>query len=458
MLRISLAVPIILLGAVAHSTDSPRSWPSLHNGGNTSTELEGLPIEWSPEKGVAWSISLPGYGQSAPIVWKDRIYLTAVEGDEKERCLVLACDAATGGVLWTKQFPASVRQKTSYMVSRAAPTPVVDADGLYVLFESGDLLALTHEGSERWRVALFDDKERVFQNSHGYGASPAQTDEAVVVLVDHRGPSYLLAINKRTGKPLWKTERPPRSSWSSPRVTKVDGMFQIIVSSSGTADGYDARTGRQLWSHEGISGNSISSAAVSGNLVYVGASVSRRESDAEKAATSNCCLQIIPGSPKGYKLLWQAKKAVCHYVSPLVHRGYVYYVNNVGVLYCLDAETGEQVYVHRIDGPSWAQPIAAGEHIYLFGKSGVTTVVRAGPEFEWLASNRLWNDNVPPVPKRSYTYEPQGESDTRSANPRDEYLDPIVYGVAAVDGAFYVRLGTHLYCIRASAADKGEGR
>ena len=454
MLRRSLAIPMILFGVVASSADESRNWPSLHNGGNTSTDLERLPVEWSPDKGIAWSVPLPGYGQSAPVIWKDHVYLTAVEGDEKERCLVLACDAVTGRVLWIREFPAGVRQKTSYMVSRAAPTPVVDADGLYVLFESGDLYAVTHDGEQRWHRALFDDCERNFENAHGYGASPAQTDEAVIVLVDHHGPSYLLAVAKETGEPLWQTDRTPRSSWSSPRVTSVEGRLQVVVSSGGTVDGYDARTGRQLWSHEGVSGNLIPSATVSGDLVFVGAAVSNRQSNEGKAATSNCCLRITPDSPTGYELLWQAEKALCHYVSPLVHQGYAYYVNNVGVLYCLDAATGQQVYVKRIDGPCWAQPIAAGERLYFFGKNGVTTVVQAGPVFQRLASNRLWSNDGPPIPNRSYTYEPQGETDPRPAEPRDEYLDPIVYGVAAVDGAFYVRLGTHLYCIgEASAAD-----
>jgi len=119
----------------------------------------------------------------------------------------------------------------------------------------------------------------------------------------------------------------------------------------------------------------------------------------------------------------------------------------VGVLYCLDAATGRQHYVHRIANPCWAQPIASGNRVYFFGKRGVTTVIRADSTFDLLVSNRLWSEDAPPKPDRSYEYEPQDESDPRPRQPSQEYLDPLVYGVAAVEDAFIVRLGTHLFRI-----------
>lgn len=424
------------------------TWTSLHNGGNTSIEAKGLPVKWSPQRGVAWTAPLPGYGQSAPVVWGGHVYVTAVDGDDKEWCFVRAIDVRTGKSAWERKFATAVRTRNSYMVSRAAPTPVVDRDGVYALFESGDLRAFTHAGEERWKVSLFDAKEHRFDNAHGYGASPAQTDRAVVVLVDHRGPSYLLALSKETGKPLWKTERKSRSSWTSPQVTRVGDRQQIVVSSTGTVDGYDAETGRQLWSHAGLTGNNIPSVTVRGDRVYVGAAVSQREKDADTAAASNRCLLIAPGSKDGYEVLWKAKAALCHYVSPLAHRGHVYYVNQVGVLYCLDAETGKEVYAERTSGPCWAQPIAEGDHIYLFHKDGRASVIGAGPEFRVVAENRLWTKDAPPRPARSFEYEPEGPNDPRPRKPPAHYADPIVYGVAAADGAFYVRIGTHLYCVR----------
>lgn len=431
----------LLIVPPCHAKDA---WPSLHNGGNTSIDAK-LPLAWSPGKGVAWSAPLPGYGQSAPVVWGGKVYVTAVEGDDKEACFVLAFDAGTGKPAWKYKLAATVKAKNSYMVSRAAPTPVADKDGVYAMFESGDLHALTHDGKRRWAVALFDDGKGKFQNGHGYGASPAQTGNAVVVLVDHKGPSYLLALSKDTGKQVWKTERKSRSSWSSPQVTKVGKKEQVVVSSAGSVDGYDAESGKLLWSHSGVSGNSISSVTVQGDLVYVGAGVQQQEKHPELVPSSNCCLKITPGSKAGYEVVWKAEKAACHYVSPLVHKGHAYYVNQAGVVQCLDAKTGKEVYRKRTSGPCWAEPVAAGDHIFLFHKDGKTTVLKAGEKFEVVGTNRLWKEDDPPLPGRSYDYEPQGPKDPRPRKAAAHYMDPLVYGVAAVDGAFFVRLGTRLY-------------
>lgn len=439
---------VVLLAVLAATPAwSGDSWASFHNGGNTSVEVERLPLTWSPEQGVAWSAELSGYGQSAPLVWKDRVYVTAVEGEDKERCRITAYDSATGKPLWSRDFEATVRGKNSSTVSRAAPTPLADETGLFVLFESGDLLSLSHDGAKRWSVALFDDGDRAFQNGHGYGASPAQTEEAVIVLVDHAGPSYLMAISKQTGQTLWKTERTSRSSWSSPHVTTVGGARQVIVSSNGTVDGYDAASGKLLWSHAGISGNTVPSPTVVDDRVFVGAGAGRGDARSETASASNCCLRIAPDNPQGYELLWKAENAVCNFSSPLVHRDCVYYVNNVGVLYCLDAGTGREHYARRIDGSCWAQPIGAGDRVYFFGKNGVTTVVRAGPRFEKLASNTLLAPEAKEAASGAGASTPREPAEPRRGNIDD--MAPTVYGVAAVDATFFVRLGTRLVCIRA---------
>ncbi len=210
-------------------------------------------------------------------------------------------------------------------------------------------------------------------------------------------------------------------------------------------DGYDAQTGKLLWSHAGLAGNGISSVTVQGGRVYVGAGPGQREKDADSIPSSNCCLRIRPDTKAGYEVVWKAKKVGCHYVSPLVHRGHAYYVNQAGVLHCLDAKTGKEVYARRTSGPCWAEPIAAAEHVYLFHKDGRTTVVKAGARFEAVATNRLWKEDDLPLPGRSFEYEPEGPMDRRPRKPAAHYLDPLVYGVAAVDGAFFVRVGTRLY-------------
>jgi outer membrane protein assembly factor BamB len=212
MIRVIAALLCTTAGLSAVATANADGWRSLHNGGNTSLDASDFPVEWSPSRGIAWSAQLPGYGQSAPVVWDGHVYVTAVEGDYQETYFLRALDATNGRTVWEHKFPATVRIKNSYMVSRAAPTPVVDRDGVYALFESGDLCALSHNGVERWKLALFNATDRKFDNAHGYGASPTQTERALVIVVDHHGPSYLLAVSKNSGKTLWKTARSSRSS------------------------------------------------------------------------------------------------------------------------------------------------------------------------------------------------------------------------------------------------------
>jgi outer membrane protein assembly factor BamB len=446
-LQRALLIFVFLVSTQMRDAVAGDVWPSFQNGGNTSVDVKDLPAEWSPDSGIAWKIELPGYGQSAPVVWQKQIYVTAIEGDQKEHCIIAAYDVETGNSLWQKTFDSSVPSKASAMVSRAAPTPLVDSDGVCVLFESGDLRALTHGGELRWSLALFDRADKAFNGNHGYGASPAQTDSHVIVLVDQKSPglSYLAAISKASGEIVWKTERTERASWASPQVARFEGHSQIVVSSGGSVDGYDAADGKMLWTKTGLSGNTIPSVTLQDDLVFVGASEPRSGGSADQAAASNCCLRITPQSESGFALQWAAEKAVCSYVSPLVHQGYAYYVNSVGVLRCIDVSTGKQQYEVRMGTPCWAQPIANRDRLYFFGKSGITKVVKAGPVYELLVENRMWSDETPPVSTNTQKYE-SAESSAKEKS-ASESLDPVVYGVAAVDGAFIARLGTHLFRI-----------
>ncbi|MCA9116925.1 MAG: PQQ-binding-like beta-propeller repeat protein [Planctomycetaceae bacterium] len=428
-------------------------WVSFHNGGNTSVTEENLPVRWSPEDGIAWQRELAGYGQSAPVVTGDRLYLTAVEGKDKSHCLVTAVGLADGSTMWEQKYEATVKIPASEMVSRAAPTPLADAQGVYALFESGDLFALATDGKLRWRKTLFDGRAEKFQNQHGFGSSPAQTDDLIIVLVDHAGPSFLTGIRKSDGSAAWQTSRGSRGSWTSPHVTRVDGQDLVIVSSNGSVDAYAAATGKQLWSLKDISGNTVCSATVQGDRVYVGTAPGRRGATAGGTPSPGClCLQIEPGSEQGYRVLWKAQKASCSFISPLVHQGRVYCVNRTGAVTCVDAETGEIQSVQRVGSSSWAQPIAAGDHLWYFARDGVTTVLQAGSELEQIAVNRFWaEDNPPKAPpaaeeKPSET-RPAEEGGSRSGEGGGYGMDPVVYAAVPASGRFIARLGQRLYAV-----------
>jgi outer membrane protein assembly factor BamB len=402
----------------------------------------------------------------------NQLFVTSVPGRKREQCVVQALDAKTGKELWRTDLGATTPGDLHDMVSRAAPTPIVDDQGVYVLFESGDLARLSPtDGRVRWSRALFREYG-AYENGHGYGSSPAQSRDALFVVVDHSGPSYLLAVEKATGRTLWKTPRPSRMSWASPVVGSHANREVVIVSSNGDVRGYDARSGQELWVFAGITGNHIPSPVVDGDRIYVGAATPRGARSlpgARTAVQSNCALRMvsIDGKPS-VELLWEGKGALCEYGSPALHRGLIYTVNPAGVAYAVDAETGETRYSERIDGPCWVPPIPVGDLVYFFAKNGQTTVVKAGSRFERVSTNRLWSPGAEPTADVDYTPPPrpagregqrgEGGSGAReggaSAGGRSSgygALDPCVYGVAPVDGAFYIRVGTHLYCVRASA-------
>ena len=305
---------------------------------------------------------------------------------------------------------------------------------MYCFFEGGNLIAFDHAGKVRRERNLVKDYGE-FQGGHGVGSSPAQTSDALFVLIDHRGPSYLVAIDKATGKNTWKTEREQRGAWTSPVIATRDGKPEVIASSAGTIIGYAADTGKELWKLDNVIGNTLPSASVVGARVLFGGGQSRSKEDAPASAKGNGCLKLTTKDGKpSFESAWSAKVGISNYATPLGYESVAYFVNQVGVVYAHDLATGKELFSERLDGACWASPVGAGGHVYFFGKDGTTTVLKAGKEFDKVASNRLWDAKPKPA---------GGDAGGKGAAP--EYLDPIVYGVAAADGAFFIRTGTRLF-------------
>lgn len=358
-----------------------------------SISADSLPLNWDPSS-PDWQVEIPGYGQSAPVVWDNRIYLTSVSGAQKETYQLSCFELLSGRELWSQSTVASHLQESSAMVSRAAPTPVVDEAGVYVFYESGQLVAFTHEGQPRWSRSL-QNEYGMFENKFGISASLSQTEEAIYVLVDHRGPSYLMAIAKADGGNLWRVERGTREhSWSSPGIVRLVDREVVVCSSVGTVDVYDAKTGEHLIADDRVGGNSVATPVDLGEGRFLVASLIRpADGPVEGALTSNLLAKIVYDDA-GYRLqiAWIADQARGSFCSPVAHDGYCYWINPTGVLYCLEMETGTQVYSKRLPcGGCWATPLAIEDRLYCFGRSGEVSVVRCGPEFEILSdSNRLW--------------------------------------------------------------------
>ena len=209
-----LASVFLSFGEVVSEDDSSKHWTGFRGGGNSVASVQTLPERWNDDS-VAWRASLPGSGQSSPVIWGNRLFTTSAEGSNKETLHILCHDLETGSELWRREFLNSVPEKVTGYISRSAPTPAVDENRVYALFESGDLVSLTHEGQTVWKRNLSRDYGP-FEGNHGQGASPVLSSRGLVVVMDHKGDSFIASFTKSTGETLWKTSRNTSSAWSSP--------------------------------------------------------------------------------------------------------------------------------------------------------------------------------------------------------------------------------------------------
>ncbi|MEX0642819.1 MAG: PQQ-binding-like beta-propeller repeat protein [Pirellulales bacterium] len=379
-------------------------WPAFRGNGTSLTSARNLPLRWSDTENIAWSIELPGYGQSSPVVWNDAVFVTTMQGDNKETPTILCFDLATGEKRWQREFKSSLEVETSNMVTRSSPTPAVDSERVYAFFESGNLFALDHAGTVVWQRSLVDEYGD-FTSEFGVGSSLAETDDAIFVLVNHEKPSYMLAVDKSTGKNKWKVDYPARVAWSSPTVQSRNGQETVIVSAAGVVEAYDAENGTRLWNLGGLSGNTVPSATAVGDWVFVGS----------QDVASNLAIDLTSGQPQ---IAWRSDNPTCNFMSPLYQEGRVNMVSRSGVAFCLDARTGKELWKHRLPDTCWASPLGAGERVYFFTKGGETIVARSGDTFDSLADNKL----------------------TINEGTR-------IYGYAAIDGAIILRTGTRLICV-----------
>lgn len=422
-----------------------EQWPGFLGAGASPLKAETIPTQWSAEKNVAWKAGIPGYGQSSPVIWGDQVYVTSVEGPNKEQLHVVCFSLKSGKQLWDHIQPSTYPEKNSVYISRAAPTPVLDENGIYAYFESGDIVALSHAGELKWAASL-TKRYGAPKNKFGLSASPVQWQDRVIVLIDDEGPSYITAVSKADGSALWKTDRKSRVSWSSPMIVPVGEAQQVVCSSAGSIDGYDPKTGKQLWTYDEVGGNNKTSPIPAGNGEFlIGASPGREGDNNELAKKSNGLFKVKQqGDDWEPQFAWTNASPTPSWGTPIVYQGNAYWVNRVGVVYCLNAKDGESVFTSRIKESCWATPVGIGDRIYFFGKNGVTTVLKAGNEFEVLAENELWTEDNPPVNNVPTAEETSAERRQGVAM----FSRPTLYGAAIVNGYLVLRTGSQLYCIK----------
>ena len=391
-----------------------RRWPGFRGPEFGHSQARDLPLAWSDEENIAWRHAVGGYGQSSPVVWDGVVFVTAIDGSRRETQIVEAVDAETGVLRWRHTLASSQPVEVTNIVAKGAPTPRVDAERIYYLFESGDFGALSHDGEPLWSRSLKADYGVI--EGYGLGSSLAANERTLFVLAAHDGPSYLLAVDSATGKTQWKADRRAASAWTTPIVVPWSGGELVVVSIDGSVEAYDAETGERIWWLDGLSGNRLSSPVLVGQRIVVPSADSR----------SNLALPIEHGGHlQDEQVLWRGRSATASMSSPVVTGEAIYFINSRGVIRCLELGSGRSRWATRLASAAWATPIVNGDRVYVFGTDGVASIFAAdAPEPLELARNALT------VSER-------------------------VYGVAAVDGALLVRTGRELIRIGRGA---GTGR
>lgn len=367
------------------------NWPQWRGPGlNGVSEERNLPERWSAAENVAWKLALPGLSGSTPIVWGERIFLNVGEGD----ALALWCvDRSKGEVAWKK--PLGVGNVKMRKHNMSSPSPVTDGKTVWVMTGTGVLKAFDFAGKELWSRDI-QKEYGAFGLNWGYASSPLLFEDSLYVQVLHGmntdDPSYVMRVNKATGKTVWRVERPTDASsespdsYTTPAVVRSGKSTEVVVTGGDYVTGHDPATGKELWRAGGLNPDKnpyyriVASPVVSDGVVYAPTRV-------------RPLLALRPGGRGDVSkshLLWSFQNGP-DVPTPVTDGKYFYVVNDRGIVWCLDAKTGQEVYGQkRLKSATYsASPVLADGKIYATSEDGVTSVLRAGPAFEVLAENSL---------------------------------------------------------------------
>jgi outer membrane protein assembly factor BamB len=365
------------------------------------------PIEWSETENVVWKVRLPGHGSSTPILWEDRLYVpTAVRVDGLEPPLpphargasdkppgvdsaqefrVLAIDGHTGKTIWERTVgKATPHEGKQVNNSYASASALTDGEHLFVYFGSWGLYCYDLAGGLKWQKDFGDLSTR---NVFGEGSSPALHGSTLVVNWDHEGQSFIVALEKGTGKELWRREREEVSSWATPLVVEVSGRAQVITTGTNKVRSYDLESGEVIWEGPGLTLNAIPSPLESEGVVFVTSGFRGSAAYAVRLADAKGDIESSSA------ILWRRDRDTPYVPSPLLYDGVFYLVkSNSGILTALDAKTGEALFgPERVEpiAEIYASPVAAAGRVYLLGRDGNAMVLASGRELEVLARNSL---------------------------------------------------------------------
>jgi len=415
------------------------NWPQWRgpDGSGISNE-KNLPSEWSPTKNIKWKTAIEGRSHSSPIVWENRVFLTtAVEGevvsgakavkhtlegdkefvhpdsvgaDRKHTFKVIALDRDSGKIVWQatawEGTPYDNRHRKS---SYAASTPTTDGKLVYAYFGSEGLYAYDFKGKLAWKA----DLGKMANLGMGTATSPILFNDLVIVQCDEDNgeSSFIVAVDKKTGKEVWKTPRKVQISWSTPLLVRTATRSELIASGTEFVIAYDPATGKELWRHKGLESNSIPSPVANSEMAFLVAGFPAKIAMAIRLGQSG----DLTDTPN---VAWKYAKGTAYVPSPILYGDYLYLTTDRGILTCLDAKTGEVKYEGgRIPIPATftASPVAFEGKILMTSEDGDTFMVKAGPKHEIIGTNSV------------------GE--------------PVYASPAIADGRIFIRGEKNLYCI-----------
>jgi outer membrane protein assembly factor BamB len=401
---------------------SAETWPQWRGPRGTGLSGEtGLPAEWSRDKNIAWKAPLGGLGVSSPIVWGDRVFVTYQKGyvalrqgrhptfiqdgdpasagerplggarteptSERVFLATAAFDRATGRPLWEHVIAAegpvpTVHEKRNLATASA----ITDGERIYSWFSNGQMTALGLDGKPQWSRHLGRDYGN-YDIEWGHASSPALYRGLLILLCYHGNSSYLLALDKRTGKEAWRTRAEKGAkSYSTPLVVETPDGPELIVNSTERVEAFDPRTGKQLWHFTEANRFAVPMPVYHDGVLYL-----------SRGYRSSPYMAIRAGGRGDIAkthVLWKMDNAA-PYVSSLIHvDGMIYMASELGIVTCIDPKTGERVWRERVGGIFTASPAAAGGLIYLVSETGETVVLRAGRTPQVVSRNAIGEQTI----------------------------------------------------------------
>ncbi len=426
-----LGVAVFGIGLGLATGVNAGNWPSWRGdlAGTGLVKGEKVPLKWDTKRNVLWRAPLPDRGNSTPIVWGAKVFITQATEADKRRT-VMCFDKRTGELLWQSGVTYAKKETTHKTNPYCSGSPTTDGRIVVANFASAGIVAYDLGGEQLWRRDLGPQV-------HEWGSSTSPVLFGDVCIIYHGpGPhAALYALDKLTGRTVWKRKVEERDnldrvdgfrgreggmigSFSTPIIIRANGRAELVVSEANTLRAVNPEDGSELWHCDGLNPLVYTSPVYDGNVVlamggYFGAS-----------------LAVKPGGSGDVtaKRLWHEARAKKNRIAtPVMHEGHAYFVNMSGFMTCLDLKTGGTVYTERLpatksDPGVWGSPVLVGDRVYVTNQSGDTHVVRASPKFELLASN------------------PVGEYSNSTP--------------AVSDGAIYVRTHESLWCIGRPAGGK----